>query len=204
MQRLPFLIVAFVAGGLVITRALYPKLLYFDQISLILFVVGAVALLITYQPMKRFKMGDVEIEFDLTRLGREIGAAQNALLKKDVVIPSEISERVSKLLQNSVVRPGIVVLALCSMLEEALRNRLGPEVGRFVSLDESLNQGVKLGLLPTETQDAFKTFWKIKGRIVIDKHFRVDSEVLLTLIATATDLLKIISAQPISPNQRKE
>jgi hypothetical protein len=82
------------------------------------------------------------------------------------------------------------------MLEEAVRERLGPEAGQILSLEQGLSYGVSRGVFSPPVLSAFRTFWELKSRISHRNHFQVDEAVLLTLIASATDLLKLISSVP--------
>lgn len=196
MKRWPLFTVAGVAAALVVTRALNPELLHLDSVSLVLFGAAAVALLFCYIPMKRVKVGDVEIELELSRLGRDVRAAQEQAADQERVIPAQVPHRVAAVLEDAGRNPGGTVLAVCAMLEEAVRDRLGPDAGQILSLDQGLSYGVARGVFSPPVLRAFRTFWELKARISHQNHFQVDDAVLLTLIASATDLLKLIVSSP--------
>lgn len=196
MKRWPLFTIAAVAAVLVALRAVNPDLLHLDSVSLVLFGAGAVALLFCYLPMKRVKVGDVEIEVELSRLDRDVKAAQEHAARQDRVLPVGVPRRVAAILEDSGRNPGGAVLALCAMLEEAVRDRLGPEAGEILSLEHGLSYGVSRGVFPPPVLGAFRTFWELKNRISRQNHFQVDDAVLLTLIASATDLLKLIASVP--------
>ena len=196
MKRWPLFTIAAVAAALVVTRALNPNLLHLDSVSLVLFGAGSVALLLCYLPMKRVKVGDVEIEMELSRLDRDVKAAQDHAARQERVLPSVVPRRVAAILEDAGRNPGGAVLALCAMLEEAVRDRLGPEAGEILSLEHGLSLGVSRGVFSPPVLSAFRTFWELKGRISRQNHFQVDDAVLLTLISSATDLLKLIASTP--------
>jgi hypothetical protein len=196
MKRWPLFTIAAVAAALVTTRAVNPELLHLDSVSLVLFGAGAVALLLCYLPMKRVKVGDVEIEMELSRLDRDVKAAQDQASRQERLIPTGVPRRVASVLEDAGRNPGGAVLALCAMLEEAVRERLGPEVGQILSLEQGLSYGVTSGVFSPPVLSAFRTFWELKSRISSRNHFQVSDAVLLTLIASATDLLKLIASVP--------
>jgi hypothetical protein len=196
MKRWPLFTIAALAAALVTTRAVNPDLLHLDGVSLVLFGAGSVALLFCYLPMKRVKVGDVEIEMELSRLDRDVKAAQEHASREDRVIPAAVPRRVAVVLEDAGRNPGGAVLALCAMLEEAVRDRLGPEAGGILSLEQGISYGVSRGVFSPPVLSAFRTFWELKGRISRQNHFHVDEAVLLTLIASATDLLKLIASTP--------
>ena len=154
--------------------------------------------------MKRVKVGDVEIEMELSRLDRDVKAAQEQASRQERLIPSGVPRRVASVLEDAGRNPGGAVLALCAMLEEAVRERLGPEVGQILSLEQGLNYGVTRGVFSPPVLSAFRTFWELKSRISSRNHFQVNDSVLLTLIASATDLLKLMASVPAPGSSTRE
>jgi hypothetical protein len=200
MKRWPLFVVAGASSLLILSRMYWRDNLFFDQTSLILFAVAAMALLLCYIPMKRVKVGQVEIEMDLAQLGRDIKEAREALAEDSEtrVVPKELPIQIADLLKDASRNPGGVLLALCAALEQKVRERLGEEAGRFLSVEEAMKLGVHQGVFPPETLPAFRRFWRIKNHVVQDNAFHVETSVVLTLIANTVDLLKLISSEPNS------
>jgi hypothetical protein len=197
MKRWPLFAITGVAALLILARMYWRDNLFFDQTSLILFAVAALALLFCYIPMKRVKIGDVEIEMDLVQLGRDIKDVREAVIESagTRTLPKELPIQIAELLKDASLNPGGVLLALCAALEQTVRERLGEQAGRFLSVEEAMKLGVQQGAFPPEALPAFRRFWKIKNHIVQDKAFKVETSVMLTLIANTVDLLKLVSSE---------
>jgi hypothetical protein len=164
----------------------------FDSTSLILFAIAGGALSLCYVPLKRIKVGDLEMELD--RLQDDISAAREAYPDSSIIsatVPAQISE----LLQRGVDNPEGVFLSLCAAMEVKTRERLGEDAGRFLSLEEAVKLGIQRGVFSSATLPAFRQFWKLKQVVVHQRAFQVDRSVIMSLITSEIDLLKLMSVE---------
>jgi hypothetical protein len=191
IKRWPLLTVVLIAIVLIVVRMLWPALT-FDSTSLILFAIAAGALLFCYLPLKRIKMGDLEME--LEKLQDDIATARQAY-PDNSVLQHDVPAQIAEVLQKGVDNPEGVFLSLCAAMEVKTRERLGEESGRFLSLDEAVRVGVHKRVFPPETIPAFRQFWKLKQQVVHERGFQVDRSVVMSLITSEIDLLKLMSIE---------
>ena len=189
--RWPLFAVALASLALIVVRMRWPSLM-FDSTSLILFAIAGGALSLCYLPLKRLKVGELEME--LERLQDDISAARHDY-PESAVISATVPAQISELLQRGVDNPEGVFLSLCAAMEVETRERLGEDAGRFLSLEEAVKLGVQRGVFSSATLPAFRQFWKLKQLVVHERGFQVDRSVIMSLITSEIDLLKLMSVE---------
>lgn len=184
IRRWPLYLVAAGALGLVAARMIWPLLL-FDNTSLVLFGLAAIALLVAYLPIKRIKWGEFEAELDraVDHLERKVAASEAAppvaaaaRPPADVPGPSRstptwqrfFDEYIS--LMNSPASNVEKIVAAAIMLErmvETAAESLTPEqTGRARGTRGMINEFAEHGLISDEERSAFLEFWSIRNRVV--------------------------------------
>jgi hypothetical protein len=190
VKRWPLLLVAALALALIVVRMAWPGL-KFDSTSLTLFAIAGGALLFCYLPLKKLKIGDLEMEVE--HLQESIANARQAYSDRSLLLSDAPSE-VATLLEKGVDNPEGVFLSLCAAMEVKARERLGDHAGRYLSLEEAVRLGVQQRVFPPDALPAFQQFWRIKQKVVHEQGFRVERPVLMSLIASEIDLLRLMAA----------
>ncbi len=100
-MRWPFFLVALASLALIVARMRWPAL-HFDSSSLILFAIAGGCLSLCYLPLKRIKMGELEME--LETLQGQIGSARDAYPDRATIAP-DVPAQIAELLQKGVDNP---------------------------------------------------------------------------------------------------
>ena len=183
MKRWPLFAVAACSLILIAVRIIWP-LLKFDNTSLVLFGVAALAMLVAFLPIKRIKWGEFEAELDravddLERKVKATEASSPPLLASKILAPG--SEPPSQptwqrffdeyiALVNSPASNVEKIIAATILLEKMIdtfATALGPELGahgrgpRF-AIDRLAEQN----LITTQERAAFMDLWAVRNKIV--------------------------------------
>lgn len=183
MNRWPLFAVAACSLILIAVRIIWP-LLKFDNTSLVLFGVAALAMLVAFLPIKRIKWGEFEAELDravddLARKVKATEASSPPRLASKILAPG--SEPPSQptwqrffdeyiALVNSPASKVEKIIAATILLEKMIdtfATALGPDLGahgrgpRF-AIDRLAEQN----LITTQERAAFMDLWAVRNKIV--------------------------------------
>ena len=185
--RWPLYLVAASAVGLVGARMAWPWL-PFDNSSLILLGVAALALLVAYLPLKSIKWGEFEAEFDreVDALEQKVvaserapapkqqggterirGAAQAAYGKYTELLSSRASG-VEKVLAAGVM--------LEQVIESAARDFKFDDLPPRANTKLVLDRFARDGLIARDEVEAFRDFWMIRNKVVHQGYVPTDEQ----------------------------
>jgi hypothetical protein len=184
MKRWPLFVVATGSLVLIAVRMIWTSL-KFDDTSLILFGVAAIALLVSYLPIKRIKWGEFEAEIDraVDDLERKVvateAAAPSPIASKTLPagsLPSQLAPTWQQFfdeyiaLVNSPASNVEKIVAAAILLEKMIgtaATALGPDIearrrGPRALIDRLAEQN----LITAEEKAAFMDFWAIRNRVI--------------------------------------
>jgi hypothetical protein len=207
-SRASVIIVCFLIIGI---RAVFPDIL-FDTISLWLFLITVVVWLLPDFPeflsrIKRFKKGDIEIEFEsrVSELAKKTEEIEEEVEKETEIIASNeiqyegLSAETKSILSKSAAHPRTALITLAVEIETELRNI--SEQNDISGYQKILNPSrlvqelVNRKILTTNVQALFKDFWTIRNQAVHGSNFEVSQDKLYELVELGIRLLKILKYQ---------
>jgi len=200
-------IIGAVCLAVVILRATLPNL-KFDNVSLVLFVLGVIILLFPeihdlIRRIKRVKIGSFEME--LGEKLKELAArtdnveekASNSPLKSH--ISPERDDEVIKRFINVSSDPRATLLLVAIEIEKSLRNLAEqaqvPEAKRFYSTTKLMNFLADKRMINPDVVPIFKDFWSIRNQVVHDHHFDLSSGKLYELTELGLRILRLLTIE---------
>jgi len=192
-------------------RAIFPNL-RFDSISLWLFLITVVVWLLPDLPeflsrIKRFKKGDLEIEFEsqVSELARKTEKVEDEVEKETETIASNeiqyegLSPETKSILSKSADHPRTALITLAVEIESELRNIADQNnisgYQRIFSPSRLVQELVTKKILTSNVQALFKDFWTIRNQAVHGLNFEVSQDKLYELVELGIRLLKILKYQ---------
>lgn len=207
-SRASVIIACFLVIGI---RAVFPDI-RFDSVSLWLFSITVVVWLLPDLPeflsrIKRFKKGDLEIEFEsqVSELARKTEKVEDEVEKEiEATASNEIqyeglSPETKSILSKSADHPRTALITLAVEIETELRNIAEQNdisgYQRIFSPSRLVQELVNRKVLTANVQALFKDFWTIRNQAVHGSTFEVSQDKLYELVDLGIRLLKILKYQ---------
>ena len=176
----------------------------FDEISLWLFIIAVIVILIPdvgelINRIKKFKKGDLEIEFEknITAMVKQADLAEQKLEEAQIIKEDrEIPENIRAMLAEASSHPRSALITLAveieSILEVLARKYDITNKGRYFSPRSTLDKLVQITKIPKTTSQLFLDFWKIRNQAVHNRSFQPDQERLYELVEIGFRILKLL------------
>jgi hypothetical protein len=197
IRALKFILASFaVLCGVLLFLHIYDSSLQIDSITLSLATLILFSLIfpILLPFLKKFKFGNIEIELDIQKFGKQVERAQRQLESSGRTIPAKIPKLKLKILEEASDNPENAILILCNQMEIITRGKLKPELADKLSLGESIKKAVKQGTLSADCQSAYERWWSLKEK-VISLNFQVSKGTMITMISYGLDLLFLLASE---------
>jgi uncharacterized protein YutE (UPF0331/DUF86 family) len=207
MKRWPLFTVAASALTLIAVRMIWPSI-KFDDTSLVLFGVAALALLVAFLPIKRIKWGDFEAELD-----RAVDNLERKVTATEASLPAQLASKAAARgsasqptwqkffdeyisLVNSpasniekIIAASILLEKMIDTFVDAFEPELGPR-GRGPRV--AIDQLAEHKLISPEERAAFMELWTVRNKIV-HEGIRPTDEQTARLLDLAWRLVRTIA-----------
>ena len=176
----------------------------FDEISLWLFIIAVIVVLIPdigelINRIKKFKKGDLEIEFEKNLDSMVLQTERVEQEFEEVEITKEdreIPENVRAILAESSRNPRGALITLAAEIESVLELLAGKyditNKGRYFSPRFTLDRLVEIQKIPMTASQLFLDFWQIRNQALHNARFQLDQERLYGLVAVGFRILKML------------
>ncbi len=208
--------IAIAAVLAILARMLWPDL-KFDEISLVLLVIGAIALLLTdidgvVSRIKKIKGGEFEIEFDtvLTKLAGETEKLEQKIDEQQakgltVSVPATLrSEDLLRLTAN----PRGALVAVAVEIERAVRELAEyyavPAAKKAISPVRVVDELVNRRYIPEELASLTRDFWVARNSAVHSIEFQPSSNQLYELLDLGLRLVRLLSIRRVYVETARE
>lgn len=196
--------VAFISVVVIGSRAIWRDL-KFDDISLTLFIIAAIALLVPdigglINRVRKIKHGGTEIELDkavskLTQDVEEIELSEPEQLDSKY-ITTAYSPKLAEKIASSGKDPRAALLLLSVELEKSIRElNIRENLPEKAPLLASVLQLVNKGILSTKLAEMFGDYWRVRNTIAHGTDQNINSETLYAMIELGMNLLKFIPSK---------
>ena len=196
--------IVIICGVVIVARAICPGL-RFDNISLIIFMLGSIVILLPelrdiIGRVKKFKMGDFEVELaeKLEELAvktdnAEIMAGERA--KPEMIFHGINDEVVGKLAQAS-SDPRAALLLIAIEIEQVVRSlaeQVDIQNSRRYPISKLLHLLAEKQVITPEVVPIFQDFWTIRNQVVHGHHFELSTGKLYELVELGVRILRLLS-----------
>lgn len=153
--------------------------------------------------IKRFKKGDLEVEFEekVSQLNEAIEKAEFQDEKsedsedKEEVTDSGLDARIQRIIDKvSDPRGALIVMAIEieDAIQDLARSKGIAKVNRYNSPVRIMNELVDRSLIDSSVMAPFKDFWSIRNHAAHSAKFRIDDSQLYELVDIGIRVLKLI------------
>ena len=195
----------------ILSRAIFPNM-RFDNISMWIFLIAVIVWLLPdilelLRRIKRFKKGDLEIEFE-ARVNKLVVKTQEAEAEADQVPELQpqtdaqyegLSPDVTTRILDSANNPRAALITLSVEIEAALRD-IATDSGislhpRAFSPNRIFQELVENQILSPKAYDLFREFWSVRNLAVHHLSFELSEAKLYELVDLGIRLLNILKFQ---------
>jgi len=188
----------------------------FDETSLWLFVIAVIVILIPdigdlFSRIKKFKKGDIEIEFETRIAQLALNTEKVEETAEDITGAEYLSEFSPSELRGRLVdvtrdpRAGLIALAVeigaaLTMLsaQYGLRDK-----GQRVSVHHTISELSKRSVLPKELPSLLRDFWTIRNEAVHSISFQPSEKSLYEILDLGIRILRILSVAQHQENRQE-
>lgn len=199
--------------ALVIARMIWPAL-NVDWISIILIIIAVAVIAAprlkdmlphirsSLPYIRKLSVAGVEIELteEVKNLGVNVDIAQARIAASGHInVAAEFEAGQSEVLEELKKDPRAALLLLAARIEQQVHLRLAKhglrKQGEFVPVTRAIESGVASKVFPEEILDPFRKFWQIRNQIAHGMGFEVDNGLIISLISTGLNVLKLVSVE---------
>ena len=187
----------------------------FDETSLWLFIIAVIVILIPdigdlFSRIKKFRKGDVEIEFETRIAQLALNTEKAEETAEDITgaeylsefSPLELRERLADVTRDP--RAGLIALAV--EIEAALAILSAQyglrDKGQRVSVHHTVSELSRRGVLPKEIPSLLRDFWTIRNEAVHSISFQPSEKSLYEILDLGVRILRILSVAQHQENQQ--